>query len=208
MTEYDKFRLSLTKKQIQYLDSPDRWQPEKAKLQLSDDIYSYTYLKMITTDDPLLHRELVLKCVLCFALQGGLIYLIFNDPMGEETSRVNYLEVNLARFVTAILLHIVVMPECTDAINMMQYSINNYENFKTQSFLFPFLIALMKLLGAFLTELLNMVVIISSPRVDDVVKDFIAFAIIAEIDDILGKTLKSVDKKDSVENQEVIYDKK
>jgi hypothetical protein len=163
---------------------------------------------MIENDDPLLHRELVLKCVLCFALQGGLIYLIFNDPMAEETSRINYLEVNLARFVAAILLHIVVMPEVTDSIKMMEYSINNYENFKTESFVFPFLIALMKLLGAFFTELLNLIVIISSPRVDDVVKDFIAFAIIAEIDDILGKTLKSVDKKDSVEKQDVIYDRK
>jgi hypothetical protein len=74
--------------------------------------------------------------------------------------------------------------------------------------MFPFLIALMKLLGAFLTELLNILAIISATSVDDVVKDFIAFAIIAEIDDILGKTLKSIDRKDSVQIEEVTFDKK
>jgi hypothetical protein len=100
------------------------------------------------------------------------------------------------------------MPEVAEAINLMQYSINNYDKFKTRSFMFPFLIAFMKLFGAFFTEFINMVKITTAGTVDDVVKDFIAFAIIAEIDNILGQTLKSVDKKDSLDSQDVKYDKK
>lgn len=92
---------------------------------MNDDIYGLTYLNMIQADDPLLHRELLLKCVLCFSLQVGLIYLIYNDPMSEDLTRVNYLEVNLARFVLAVLLHIIVMPEVTDSINMMLYSVSS-----------------------------------------------------------------------------------
>ena len=141
---------------------------------------------MLQTDDPLLHRELILKSVLCFALQIDLIYLIFYDPEANYEISQSYLQLNIARLVTATLLHIVVMPEVAEAINLMQYSINNYDKFKTRSFMFPFLIAFMKLFGAFFTEFINMVKITTAGTVDDVVKDFIAFAIIAEIDNILG----------------------
>ena len=163
---------------------------------------------MLQTDDPLLHIELILKSVLCFALQIALIYLIFYDPEANYEISQSYLQLNIARLVTATLLHIVVMPEVAEAINLMQYSINNYDKFKTRSFMFPFLIAFMKLFGAFFTEFINMVKITTAGTVDDVVKDFIAFAIIAEIDNILGQTLKSVDKKDSLDSQDVKYDKK
>jgi len=81
MTIYDKFRFSLTNSQILYLDSdPNAKEAEKVSLQLREDIYSYTYLRMIDTDDPILHRDLMLKSVLCFGLQMGLIYLIYYDP--------------------------------------------------------------------------------------------------------------------------------
>lgn len=112
---------------------------------------------MIDTDDPILHRDLMLKSVLCFSLQIGLIYLIYYDPYQQrENTRMNYLEVNIARLVSSMLLHLVVMHEIADSINLMQFSINKCDSFQTQSFVFPFLIAVMKLMGSFLTELLNM----------------------------------------------------
>ena len=43
--------------------------------------------------------------------------------------------------------------------------------------------------------------------VEDVVKDFVAFIIISEIDDIIGKTLKAIDLKEFIENQNITYDK-
>lgn len=106
-----------------------------------------------------------------------------------------------------MLLHLVVMHEIADSINLMQFSINKYETFQTQSFIFPFLIAAMKLLGSFLTELLNMQRITTASSVEDVVKDFVAFIIIAEIDDIIGRTLKAIDIKESIENQNITYDR-
>jgi hypothetical protein len=107
------------------------------------------------------------------------------------------LALNLAKLVTAIILHIVVMPEVSESINLMQYSINHFDKFKIQSFIFPFLIALMKLTGAVLTEVLSVVKINTASSVEDVVKDFIAFVIIAEIDNILVSTVKSSDKQDT-----------
>tara|TARA_B110000285_G_scaffold231151_1_gene299168 strand:+ start:985 stop:1419 length:435 start_codon:yes stop_codon:yes gene_type:complete len=65
----------------------------------------------------------------------------------------------------------------------------------------------MKLLGSFLTELLNMQKITTAGSVEDVVKDFVAFIIIAEIDDIIGKTLKAIDMRDSIDNQNITYEK-
>ena len=163
---------------------------------------------MIDTDDPILHRDLMLKSVLCFGLQISLIYLIYYDPYQQhENQRTNYLEVNIARLISSIILHLVVMHEIADSINLMQYSINKFETFQTQSFIFPFLIASMKLLGSFFTELLSMQRITSAFSVEDVVKDFVAFIIISEIDDIIGRTLKATDLKDSIDNQNIYYER-
>lgn len=123
--------------------------------------------------------------------------MIFYDKEGDFSLKQNYLALNLAKLVTAIILHIVVMPEVSESINLMQYSINHFDKFKIQSFIFPFLIALMKLTGAFLTEVLSVVKINTASSVEDVVKDFIAFVIIAEIDNILVSTVKSSDKQDT-----------
>merc|ERR1712100_230153 len=50
--------------------------------------------------------------------------------------------------------------------------------------------------------------ITTASSVEDVVKDFVAFIIIAEIDDIIGRTLKAIDLKDFLENQNITYDRK
>ena len=47
----------------------------------------------------------------------------------------------------------------------------------------------MKALGGLITELVNVFVIVQSQTIEDVVKDFIAFGIIAEIDDLMAFTL-------------------
>lgn len=66
----------------------------------------------------------------------------------------------------------------------------------------------MKLIGAFSTELLSMFKINTASSVSDVVKDFIAFVIIAEIANIIAQTVKSTDKQDSLNNQDIKFDKK
>ena len=50
-------------------------------------------------------------------------------------------------------------------------------------------------MGGLLTEIVNIFIIVQSDNIGDVIKDFIAFQIIATIDDIMGKTL-NIDKFD------------
>ena len=55
----------------------------------------------------------------------------------------------------------------------------------------PFYIGLMKFLGGILCEFLNMYIICQSTTIVDVVKDYVAMGILAEIDNILISTLVS-----------------
>ena len=49
----------------------------------------------------------------------------------------------------------------------------------------------MKIIGALLCEFLNIATILKSETVGDVIKDYIAFGIIADIDDIVASILFS-----------------
>ena len=112
----------------------------------------------------------------------------YNDPAS--------LEVNITRIICCLALHVLIIPEIDSALLMMRYSINhseefkyliieNEDNHKSELAAVPFMIATSKLVGAFLAEIINMVVICSSGSTQDVTKDFIAMVIIAEVDNIL-----------------------
>ena len=70
----------------------------------------------------------------------------------------------------------------------MSYISHNHQKFK-DSALHPYQIALMKCLGGLITELVNVFIIVQSQTIEDVVKDFIAFGIISEIDDLMASML-------------------
>jgi len=79
------------------------------------------------------------------------------------------------------------MKEIFCAINMIRLVVYNpgiFQNDQAAAVL-SFMISLMKFLGGFLTELFNIFLIIESEQITDVVKDFIALGIIAEIDNIM-----------------------
>ena len=57
----------------------------------------------------------------------------------------------------------------------------------------------MKLFGAICTELINMFKMGQASTVDDIVKDFIAFGIISEIDDLMVMTLSNIDIEHEIE---------
>ena len=63
----------------------------------------------------------------------------------------------------------------------------------------------MKIFGGVMTELLNMWMMCFNDNEDDVVKDFIAFGIIASIDDIMVAVIKSLDVEQAVEGQTFNY---
>lgn len=64
-----------------------------------------------------------------------------------------------------------------------------------------------KTTGGLLTELLNMLVLVESKTIDGVLKDFIAFGFISEIDNYMLYTVKRVNGEEEVDSAEMYYDK-
>jgi hypothetical protein len=68
------------------------------------------------------------------------------------------------------------------------------------------LLGAFKLVGGILCEVMNILVMIQSDNVGDVVKDFIAFGIISEIDDILDAIVMTIDSDELIANNKIFYD--
>lgn len=83
-----------------------------------------------------------------------------------------------------------VIPEIRSALSMMKYIKNFRHKFLRVNTLYPWFMALLKLLGGVLTELINIYIIIQAESIEDVVKDFIALGIIAEIDNLMSLSIK------------------
>lgn len=65
----------------------------------------------------------------------------------------------------------------------------------------------MKMMGGYLTEFVNILLVIESKTSAEVVQNFIAMGIIAEIDNIIGATLKNVNIEEECGNANIYYKK-
>lgn len=162
------------------------------KLDLTEDVYSLTFLKMVNLNDPLLHRDLMMKSVFTFAIQITLLYLIFNDPGLNKLVIESHAYLDTAKVICSILLHFVMAEEIRVSIGMIRYSITHCDKFVNcdDNFTYPFLIAIMKLSAAIITQLVQIYKMVYTSDTESVAKDFVAFVIISHIDDIVGKSLK------------------
>ena len=89
---------------------------------------------------------------------------------------------------------------------MMKYIKNNVDQFNDKTnCTIAFSVAYMKWIGGIFTEIVNIIIIIRSESVTDIVKDFIALGIIAEIDDYVGKSLKLVDLEEEIDQAKIEY---
>jgi len=89
----------------------------------------------------------------------------------------------------------------------MGFAKNNPNSFKGYSMGWPFVISIMKFLGVFLTEIVNIYLIALNDDISDVIMNFIAFGVIADIDDIVGSSITEINCEEENEVQ-VMYDKK
>ena len=77
-----KFRPSLWQQSYLYMmDEKMNSSSEDEVLELEEDIYCFTYLEIIKEDDPKIHRELMLKCVLAFMMQIILCYCVLGETI-------------------------------------------------------------------------------------------------------------------------------
>lgn len=95
----------------------------------------------------------------------------------------------ITRFICAIILHLQIEGEVNQAIKMMKFTIYRTGGWNRR--VPQFLVALMQLIGAILTEVINMILMCSFTQSIDVIMNLLAFGIIAEIDDLYAKSLKN-----------------
>ena len=75
----------------------------------------------------------------------------------------------------------------------MNYTKNNFDKFdRPINAQLAYVISIFKVIGALSCETINILVLIQSSTIGDVVKDYIAFEIIANVDNIIGELLGNV----------------
>ena len=186
MAEYQKENVKCKEDDI---DHEHEEGVEMETLNLSSDIYSLTFHQFVHSRNPKVHQELVMKSAIAFAVQVLLAMLIFMSSGGLASVFNGDVSINCARLLCAFILHFQVLEEITMALDMMMYVKHNSHTFKAKGALLGFIVALMKVLGGLVCEVANILVIVQSETVGDVIKDFIAFGIIQEIDDIIASTV-------------------
>mmetsp|Transcript_10569 Transcript_10569/g.17734 ORF Transcript_10569/g.17734 Transcript_10569/m.17734 type:complete len:94 (+) Transcript_10569:444-725(+) len=87
----------------------------------------------------------------------------------------------------------------------MRYVKNHLSEFDDNSAAYSFTAALLKFLAGNLTEIINIFIIVQAETIDDVVKDFIAFGIISELDDIMVLTLDGVNAEKDLSETSITY---
>lgn len=121
-----------------------------------------------------------------FLFQMVLIYLVFSEFATTEVIDVTF-QVLLARIVCAALLHMQLEGEIRQAIQMLDYARLMVYHSKYR---IPMVItSIMQFIGALATEIICIVLICQQGSVQDVIMNFIALGVIAEIDDIYAGTL-------------------
>ena len=172
---------------------------------MKPDIYCLTFLKLLQVNNPKLHRELMLKSCLAFIVQIILCVLVYGETKGWDDIFTGSSDLNGVRLVCSFLLHITIMPEIKNSLELLRYTVNNPNNFRHNGYYLSFLILLMRLLGNFFTELLNVWKMGQSSAIEDVVKDFIAFGIIAEIDDLVASSIMNISVENELDDNEIPY---
>lgn len=77
------------------------------KLNLQSDIYSYTYYKFVTSENPFLHGELMIKCFLSITIQVMIIYLRFEEAVNDQGDIINGTpELNCVKLACAFFMHL------------------------------------------------------------------------------------------------------
>lgn len=172
------------------------------QIELDEDIYCHGFRIFLQSESASLQNQVVLKALFAFIFQflivGLMMFQYLSDESGERIDPTNLLEGvdigtptrNLARIVTCFLLHLELLPELQSAKSMLDFARKNPASFKGQHFEFPMLFAVFKLLGGILCLLTNVVILLRSGSIEDVVKDYVAVAIISTIDNMIGGTFK------------------
>ena len=97
---------------------------------------------------------------------------------------------NLARLITAFLLHLTLLSEMSSAKSMLDFARKNPSVFEGQAFAWPSLFAIFKLVGGLLCLFANVTILLRSETIEDVIKDYVAVHIISNVDNAMASVSK------------------
>eukprot|EP00347_Sterkiella_histriomuscorum_P004136 403361618 len=139
--------------------------------------------------------------VFIFIVQCMLVALVLDQFKKNDSKSDVTFEILLARILCAALLHMQLEGEIRQSLQMLNYSRLMVYNTKYR---YPMIIvSLMQFLGSFGTEVVNIFLICQQDTVQDVIMNFIALGVIAEIDDIYAGTLYNNEIKNKLEAGEI-----
>jgi hypothetical protein len=180
-------------------------------LSLESDIYSYTYFKFATEKNPILLGDLMVKCFMSIMIQIMLTYFKYDTVIVDGESPVfrGDAKLNVVRLICAFIMHIQMYPEVNASLRMLQYAVNNHEQFCQGSPFFPLVLAGLKCFGAIGAEVGNVYLIIRYQDVSSVIGGYVALAIVAKVDNLMAATLlTNVDIGGEISSKPLVYVKK
>ena len=95
--------------------------------------------------------------------------------------------ITLCRFLCAVFLHITLVPELLQGLNMMKFANNHWWMFR--SWRRAYCIGMMQMGIVFTVETVNLVVLVTNNTIMDIIMNFLALVIISEFDDYFINTV-------------------
>lgn len=126
-------------------------------------------------------------------MQVFLIVLIFYQEMKVNTdlflSFCPYTLMFYTRFICATLLHMILMPELSGALQRMKYAVNH--PYKFENFAVAFFLGVGQFTAVWFTEVLNILIILTSFAPLGAVFNFIALTVIADFDNFIYEAMSA-----------------
>lgn len=119
----------------------------------------------------------------------GLVLYIYFGSEGIKGIVPGNFNLNSVRLICAIILHVTLIPEARSAFSLLRYIKSNPDEFLGGPYV-PYIVAFMKYWVSLFAEVINIFIIVQSDNNIDVVKDYIALGIIAELDNLVLGTVE------------------
>lgn len=117
-----QFFKDIIDKKRKFAKEDESLENSRSKLDFQEDIYCLTFINFLRGTTAEARRELTLKSTLTFMIQMGLIALIWGDRVGKVI--LGDVALNMSRIICAIILHITIVPEVRNALEMMNFAIH------------------------------------------------------------------------------------
>ena len=100
-----------------------------------------------------------------------------------------------------------IMPEIKNSLELIRFSILHQDSFNGLGKYLSVMILQMRLWACILTELLNIYKMGQTDAIEDIVKDFVAFGIISEIDEVIAHSFLQLDVAEILRENSISYAK-